>query len=193
MATTKLSHRIFFIFLAVLFFVTAFALSFLVIWQGHQNSESQKATQAASQLPDCKPIKPPASEVNVKKKGTTMQGSQLVDFTPCKVPTLQIIDVKIGTGQAATATDTVSVDYTGAVASTGTIFQSSLDSGQPASLSLSNVILGWQEGIPGMRIGGVRRLLIPAAEAYAGNPPQGSGIEANADLVFDITLHSVTP
>jgi FKBP-type peptidyl-prolyl cis-trans isomerase len=44
-----------------------------------------------------------------------------------------------------------------------------------------------------MRIGGVRRLLIPAAEAYAGNPPQGSGIEANADLVFDITLHSVTP
>lgn len=191
MATTKLRHRIFFLLLALMFFVTAFALSFLVIWQGHQNSQAQKAAQAAANVPTCKPTTPNVADVNVKKKGETLQGSQLADFTPCKVDTLQIIDVKVGTGTAATATDTVTVDYTGAVANTGTIFQSSLDSGQPASLSLNQVIPGWSQGIPGMKVGGVRRLLIPAALAYAGNPPPGSNIPANADLVFDITMHKI--
>jgi FKBP-type peptidyl-prolyl cis-trans isomerase len=42
-----------------------------------------------------------------------------------------------------------------------------------------------------MKVGGTRRLLIPAAEAYGANPPSGSGIPANADLVFDVTLQSI--
>ncbi|HSX32179.1 MAG TPA: FKBP-type peptidyl-prolyl cis-trans isomerase, partial [Candidatus Saccharimonadales bacterium] len=83
------------------------------------------------------------------------------------------------------------VDYTGAVAATGVIFQSSLDSGQPVSFPLGNVIQGWQEGIPGMKVGGTRRLIIPAAKAYGASPPQGSNIPANADLVFDVTLHKI--
>ncbi|HTB49185.1 MAG TPA: FKBP-type peptidyl-prolyl cis-trans isomerase, partial [Verrucomicrobiae bacterium] len=83
------------------------------------------------------------------------------------------------------------VDYTGAVASTGIIFQSSKDTGQPATLSLSQVIAGWSQGIPGMKVGGTRRLLIPAGLAYGSNPPSGSGIPANADLVFDVTLDKI--
>jgi FKBP-type peptidyl-prolyl cis-trans isomerase len=42
-----------------------------------------------------------------------------------------------------------------------------------------------------MKVGGVRRVLIPAEQAYGGQPPEGSGIPANADLVFDVTLHSI--
>jgi FKBP-type peptidyl-prolyl cis-trans isomerase len=189
MAKTRLSHRIFFSFLALLFFVTAFSLSFLVIWQAHQQSQSQKAAQA---LPTCSTTPPPASVVNVTpKKGSKLQGTQLADFTPCAVSQLQAIDVQVGTGPAATASSTVIVNYTGAVAATGKIFQSSLDTGQLASLSLSDVIPGWQQGIPGMKVGGVRRLLIPASLAYGANPPQGSGIPDNADLVFDITLYKI--
>jgi peptidylprolyl isomerase len=188
---TKLHHRFFFLFLALMFFCTAFALSFLVIWQGHQNNEASKAATAQANEANCSLVRPNPSVVNVKKKGVTLQGSQLADFTPCKVPKLEAVDVVVGTGAAASSSDTITVDYTGAVAATGTIFQSSLDSGSPATFPLSQVIPGWTEGIPGMKVGGVRRLLIPAALAYGGNPPSGSGIPANADLVFDITLHKI--
>lgn len=121
-----------------------------------------------------------------------LQGTQLANFTPVSdVPELKIADTKAGSGDEVKAGATVVVDYTGAVAATGTIFQSSLDSGQPATLSLNQVIEGWKKGIVGMKVGGQRRLLIPAAEAYGANPPAGSGIPANAPLVFDITLHAI--
>jgi FKBP-type peptidyl-prolyl cis-trans isomerase len=89
------------------------------------------------------------------------------------------------------ASDTITVDYTGAVAATGIIFQSSLDSGQQATFALKQVIPGWTQGIPGMKVGGTRRLLIPANLAYGANPPSGSGIPANAALVFDVTVHKI--
>jgi FKBP-type peptidyl-prolyl cis-trans isomerase len=187
MAKTRMSHRIFFSFLAILFFVTAFSLSFLVIWQAHQSDESQKT--ASQTLPSCSMTAPPASVINVAApKGHKLAGTKLVDFTPCSISQLSKIDIEVGTGTEATSGSTVLVNYTGAVAATGVIFQSSLDSGQPAELSLSSVIPGWQEGIPGMKVGGIRRLLIPAALAYGSNPPANAGIPANANLVFDITL-----
>jgi FKBP-type peptidyl-prolyl cis-trans isomerase len=117
--------------------------------------------------------------------------AQTIGSTMTTPSGLKITDSKVGTGAAVKAGATVVVDYTGAVAATGTIFQSSLDTGQPATLSLNGVIEGWKLGIVGMKVGGVRRLLIPADEAYGANPPAGSGIPANAPLVFDITLHSI--
>ena len=108
------------------------------------------------------------------------------------MPKLQIIDTKVGTGAVAKSSSTVSVLYTGAIASTGIIFQSSLDNGpSPVTFPLNQVIQGWQQGIPGMKVGGVRQLLIPASLAYGANPPSGSNIPANADLVFNITLLNV--
>jgi len=117
----------------------------------------------------------------------------LSNFTPVSnTPNLQKIDLVVGTGVEVTAGATVSVHYTGAVAATGAIFQSSKDFGtEPVTFPLGQVIKGWTDGIPGMKVGGTRRLVIPAAQAYGATPPPGSGIPANADLVFDVELVSI--
>lgn len=116
----------------------------------------------------------------------------LPDFTPVdSVSELQIIDRVPGTGDTVQSGATVTCHYTGAVAKTGSVFQSSKDFGRPISFPLSGVIAGWTEGVPGMKVGGARRLIIPAAKAYGHNPPYGSGIPADADLVFDIELVSI--
>lgn len=115
------------------------------------------------------------------------------DFTPVSnVASLQTTDLVPGSGASVQAGDTVTVDYVGAVAATGQVFQRSQDFGGPISFGLNQVIAGWRDGIPGMQVGGTRRLLIPAAQAYANHPPAGSGIPANADLVFDVTLHATS-
>ncbi|MEJ0073582.1 MAG: FKBP-type peptidyl-prolyl cis-trans isomerase [Candidatus Saccharibacteria bacterium] len=114
------------------------------------------------------------------------------DFTPIdSVPELVKEDRVLGTGAEVAPGDTVTCHYTGAVAKTGEVFQTSHDFGKPISFPLNGVIAGWTEGVPGMKVGGTRRLLIPAAKAYGANPPGGSGIPANADLVFDIELVAI--
>lgn len=116
----------------------------------------------------------------------------LDDFTPTDaIPELRYEDRREGDGQAVEPNQTVTCHYTGAVAKTGAVFQSSKDFGKPISFPLNGVIAGWSEGVPGMKVGGVRRLFIPAAKAYGHNPPYGSGIPADADLVFDIELVSI--
>lgn len=185
MAETKLRDRAFALSLAILFGFTALATSVAVILsivssnKATKKSDTSASTSQTSTTPKC---------------GThCLAGKPLAGFTPVSsVPTLKVTDTKVGTGATATASSTVSVLYTGAVASTGIVFQSSLDNGaQPVSLSLSEVIKGWQEGIPGMKVGGQRQILIPAALAYGASPPSGSGIPPNAPLVFNITLLSV--
>jgi peptidylprolyl isomerase len=107
--------------------------------------------------------------------------------------TLVIKDLIKGTGPAATASSTVTVQYVGALYKGGKQFDASWNdgSGQPTSLPLSGVIKGWQQGIPGMRVGGRRELIIPSNLAYgpAGSPPK---VPANAALVFVIDLHGVS-
>jgi len=122
-----------------------------------------------------------------------LQGTKLANFTPVdKIDSLQSTDSVVGTGTEAKAGDTVTAHYTGAVAKDGTIFQSSHDGeNKPIPFGLNQVIKGWTEGVPGMKVGGTRRLLIPAAMAYGSNPPSGSGIPADADLVFDIELVAI--
>ncbi len=132
--------------------------------------------------------------LNTNKKMEPNTPTRLLkDFIPVSsISKLEKIDKVIGTGAEAKITDTVSVQYTGAVASTGVIFQSSKDFGtDPVTFPLNQVIKGWTNGIPGMKIGGTRRLVIPAAMAYASTPPPGSGIPANADLVFDVELVAI--
>ena len=171
-------------FFAGLFLLTSSALTIGVIYQVFQNKNSSPSDGAASTASTTK-----AKDSTVDNK---LQGTKLANFTPgTAIPTLQTEDTTPGTGDAVKAGDTVTVDYTGAVAATGVIFQSSKDSGQPVSFPLSGVIPGWSQGIPGMKVGGTRRLLIPASLAYGANPPSGSGIPANADLVFDVTLHKI--
>jgi len=181
--------RIVAIILTVLFFVTSFGLSFVVIWQLYKdNKEAKTVNDGTVNSQSTKPT--PAQQTPAKTGNDKLEGTQLQNFTPVStVNDLQVIDTQPGTGDEVKAHDTVTVDYTGAVAATGTIFQSSLDMGQAVTLSLDGVIKGWSEGMVGMKVGGVRRLLIPAAQAYGANPP--SGIPVNANLVFDITLKSI--
>jgi FKBP-type peptidyl-prolyl cis-trans isomerase len=183
---TKASHRVFALTLALLFFVSSFGVTFLILWQVHQQSSANSSANTSSATNSSSTqTKSKENKVSANK----LQGTKLVGFEPTSsIPELKTVDIKVGKGDAASAKSTVTVNYTGAVAATGIIFQSSLDSGQPATFPLNQVIKGWSEGIPGMKAGGVRRLLIPAALAYGANPPQGSGIPANADLVFDVTL-----
>jgi len=128
-----------------------------------------------------------------KVQPQNMNTRSLNNFTPVsKVSKLEKIDTVVGAGDEVKAGATVSVHYTGAVAATGAIFQSSKDFGtDPVTFPLSGVIKGWTDGIPGMKIGGTRRLVIPADMAYGANPPGGSGIPANADLVFDVELVAI--
>ncbi|MFH1457489.1 MAG: FKBP-type peptidyl-prolyl cis-trans isomerase [Patescibacteria group bacterium] len=87
--------------------------------------------------------------------------------------------------------DKITVHYTGMLLD-GTKFDSSIDRGEPFGLTIGagQVIQGWEQGIPGMKIGEQRRLFIPSELAYGA---QGAGnlIGPNADLVFDVELISI--
>ncbi len=116
------------------------------------------------------------------------EGTKLADFEPRdQVTELEIIDKEIGTGDEVSPGATVTAHYTGALCKNGIIFQSSHDFGDAISFPLDGVIKGWQQGVPGMKVGGWRRLIIPAEIAYGPNSPS-SNIPANSDLVFDIEL-----
>jgi FKBP-type peptidyl-prolyl cis-trans isomerase len=98
---------------------------------------------------------------------------------------LEIWDAKEGEGEAVKKGGTVTVHYTGWL-TTGKEFDSSVG-GKPISFPLGNVIRGWQEGIPGMKPGGVRRLKIPSDLAY-GKRGAGSDIPPDSVLVFEVQL-----
>jgi FKBP-type peptidyl-prolyl cis-trans isomerase len=117
-----------------------------------------------------------------------LEGTKLANFTPISsVPELQIIDIVEGSGDIVPENATITAHYTGALCKDGTIFQSSRDFGNPITFSLDQVIKGWSQGVPGMKIGGTRRLVIPSTLAY-GSVRASAAIPPNSDLVFDIEL-----
>ena len=119
-------------------------------------------------------------------------GVPAVDGTPVKTASgLAYIDSKVGNGAEAKAGQTVDVHYTGYLTD-GKKFDSSVDRGSPFSFPLGagNVIKGWDEGVAGMKVGGKRRLIIPANLGYgaAGSPP---AIPGGAELIFDVELLAI--
>jgi peptidylprolyl isomerase len=102
---------------------------------------------------------------------------------------LIIQDLVVGTGKVAPPNSTVTIHYRGTLTD-GSEFDSSYSRGQPATFPLDRLIKGWQEGIPGMKVGGKRKLTIPYQLAYgeAGRPPV---IPPKATLVFEIELFDV--
>lgn len=103
---------------------------------------------------------------------------------------LQIQDLTVGAGQEVKSGDTVTVNYLGTLVN-GTKFDSSYDRNQPftTQIGVGQVIKGWDEGIVGMKVGGKRKLTIPAALGY-GSQSAGS-IPANSTLIFEVELLSV--
>lgn len=122
---------------------------------------------------------------------TPLEGTKLANFTPVSsVPELQIIDLVEGTGETVPENATITAHYTGALCKDGIIFQSSHDFGEPVTFGLNQVIAGWTQGVPGMKVGGTRRLVIPSALAY-GSVRAAANIPPNSDLVFDIELAAI--
>lgn len=115
---------------------------------------------------------------------------------PAPVPnplptTLTAQDSVVGTGAEAVPGKNVTVNYVGMLPN-GQVFDSTSAHGQPFTFKLGagQVIKGWDQGIAGMKVGGKRRLIIPASLAY-GNQAVGGVIPANATLIFDVELLQV--
>jgi peptidylprolyl isomerase len=102
------------------------------------------------------------------------------------VDALDIVDITVGSGDAVQPGDVLTVEYCGVGLTTRTVFDSSWSRGQPAQFPLDRLIPGWQEGLPGMQVGGQRLLVIPGALAYGDD--QRDGIAPNETLIFVIDL-----
>ncbi len=116
------------------------------------------------------------------EKPTITIGDQTKDVTQ-----LQVVDLVVGTGDPVAPGATVLADYAGIGASSKKQFDSSFDRGQPAEFGLDRVIPGWTQGIPGMKLGGRRLLIIPGELAYGANPPSAD-IQPNEVLVFVVDM-----
>lgn len=119
---------------------------------------------------------PPTADEQQVQMITTASGLQYGIVTP-------------GTGVEAKSGDLVTVHYVGTLTD-GREFDSSIGRGQPAQfpIGVGQLIKGWDEGIPGMKVGEKRILVVPGNLAYGSNPPPGSIIGPNATLVFQVEL-----
>ncbi len=116
-----------------------------------------------------------------------------IDFPEGPPPQdLQIVDEVVGDGAEAAAGQTVRAHYVGVAYSTGEEFDASWNRGQPLDfrLGVGQVIPGWDQGIQGMKVGGRRRLTIPAHLAY-GDRGAGGAIKPGETLIFVVDLVDV--
>ena len=157
----------------LLIVVALFAVSAMAAGCGENTSDQENASENA-----------PAEQEATPQESTPATSTG-------DVTELVIEDVVVGTGAEAKAGDTVTVHYTGWLTD-GTKFDSSVDAGQPFEFPLGQgyVIKGWDEGVAGMKVGGVRKLTIPPDMGYGA---QGAGgvIPPNATLVFEVELLAV--
>ncbi|MGW1226669.1 FKBP-type peptidyl-prolyl cis-trans isomerase [Streptomyces sp. NPDC001478] len=117
-----------------------------------------------------------------------------IDFPEGPAPTeLEIKDIWVGEGAEAKAGQTVSVHYVGVAFSTGEEFDASWNRGRPLEFQLGagQVIKGWDQGVQGMKVGGRRRLTIPAHLAYGDRGAGGGAIAPGETLIFVCDLVAV--
>jgi len=133
-------------------------------------------------------------------------GGVVVQLDPAGVPTVTVaatatsatelgsLDLVTGEGAPVELGATVEVNYCGIGLSSRIMFDSSWARGAPASFPLDpgGLIQGWIDGLPGMKVGGERLLLIPGPLGYGATPPQGSGIEPDETLIFIVQVTAVS-
>lgn len=157
---------------------------------------SSKSTASAKPSPSLQsfsasPTPPPAAPTKCApiKPNPPAKGDPTVPPVTGKAPsTLVVKDIKKGHGKAAKSGDKLTVNYVGVSCSTGKAFDASYSRHQPFTLTLGRgqVIQGWDRGLVGMKAGGRRELVIPAALGYG---PSGSGtIKPNETLIFVVDM-----
>ncbi len=180
MSNTRMRDRVFAGFGAVLFLASACAFTIYVIFQSTNSTDTASKTADTSQACDIQtpvPSKAMQAPEVYKPEGTVTE--------------LQVTDLEPGTGAAAKNGDCLVMKYQGNLASDGTVFDENYTKDQSLQFTLGGgqVIKGWDEGLVGMKVGGTRRLVIPASLGYGS---QGnSSIPANSDLVFIVTLEKI--
>lgn len=193
-------QRIFAFILALLFLGTTVSIAGFYLWDYFSEDESSLIDETTLQEDLNESNSDQQNQQQEEQvNNEILQGTELANFTPVDdVTELQIIDLVEGDGIVVEAGADVVAHYTGAFANNGLIFQSSKDGGQPIPFNLNGVIAGWTEGVPGMKVGGTRRLIIPADKAY-GAAPEGFTYDFNnptgrplGPLVFDIELTDAT-
>ena len=158
-------------------------------------SSPTSATTTASASPSVSATKPNEEGPTINVDGVTVSGPKneapTITVTPgTPAPTALVSqDVYVGEGKEITPGGAGSFQYSGVLFSDGTPFDSSWDRGQPISLSLDQVIPGWQQGIVGMKEGGRRLLIVPPDLAYGSAAL--AGIPPNSTLVFVVDLDKV--
>lgn len=174
--------------------VVAIALGIMAI--AGRNDEETASTSTSTSTPPTSTTLPVANTV---APGTPCV--PLADPLPAGAPAFEVPvgppsadlvteDLVIGEGAEVPAGATVTLNYVGVSCSTGLIFDDSYSRGEPATFPLTNLIQGWQDGIPGMRVGGQRLLVIPPDLGYgaSGRPPQ---ILGNETLIFLVSVEGV--
>ena len=171
-------------------------------------TSSAPATDAASApyaTTDCASAQPPVPAQSVPMEGQEI-GGVVVQLDPAGVPTVTVsataaaatelgsLDLVTGEGAPVELGANVEVNYCGIGLSSRTMFDSSWARGAPASFPLNpgGLIQGWIDGLPGMKVGGERLLLIPGSLGYGATPPQGSGIEPDEILIFIVQVTAVS-
>lgn len=176
---SRTTQRAFALSMAILFAVSSVGLSAYFIYQMTQEGgEDEEVAQA---------IEESQSQQQEQPK------DYMQDFDPLgdeRIAELRTEDKQVGDGAVASTSSTVVVEYTGALATDGSIFDST-DSrgGEPAEFPLDQVIEGFKNGIAGMKVGGERRIFIPASQGYG--QQEGGSIPADSDLIFDVKLVEV--
>jgi peptidylprolyl isomerase len=183
---------------------TAAVIALIVFLAVHFSGGSDKASAGpratppatATATPPATPTPPPPAPTRCAqiKPNPPAKGQPTVPPVTGKAPTKLVIkDIKNGHGPAAKRGSSVSVTYIGISCSTGKVFDASyLHGNQPFAvkpLGQASVIQGWNQGLIGVRAGGVRELVIPAALGYG--PAGNQGIKPNETLIFLITVKSV--
>ena len=169
-------------------------LALLVLTACGSNSTNATASSPSQSPPTACVSSPATGDGAVTIGGLTASGPQgskpTVTVIPnAPVPTsLETKDVYVGDGVAIPAGGTGTWQYTGVSLTTCEVFDSSWDRGTPISFGLNQVIDGWKQGLPGMKVGGRRILVIPSALAYGDDPSSGRPV---GPLAFVVDLVSV--
>ena len=150
----------------------------------NQNSADQALAKSSA---SATPTSPTATSATTPTSGPLSKEPHVTPPAGPAPSNLVVKDLIAGTGAEAKAGGSVTVNYVGVLYQGGKEFDASWKRGEPATFSLQGVIPGWTKGIPGMKVGGRRELIIPASLAYGakGFPPK---IPPNAPLVFVIDL-----